>query len=613
MAFNPEHKVSYDQLSKSLQDKLTTATAGVSELQKLIEEAKKSITSLVDSSTSTIGTKIDTLKTKIATESSETNVVIEQKKQEITNNLKSASGQTTAKLMSGESGQFGKVDPSNKILFGDNGFDVILVYSNISTQEKSQLTALTPNKIVENYGVNSKRVQAAFDLDKRKLLIYNGTTWQDIEDQDKVTEYFSKYLTNRSFYLNPLTKNLYFYCFDGKWTLINRLVNTGIEDIGKIIGNIGEIKYDSSLLMPEVTTPIKPPKPPVSNTLPTKGTLRRNEGDFVDIGKFLIYPKLYMRRESNTDPNRRYLGGSVIGVYKSKLNRIIKTGYGQDVLINLDQKFMNEANSSPSDLYIPKLTINIFDKNIFNFNDLKFPPYSTKAINPVPSRTMTISYDDLVSGRYNNILDSAVSYVIYQKDFNIKFMSDLQNNVLSPHFLTITSAPLIMGNKQITPNDILKIQRPNINLALNIGRYNDMYDIHSIYDYSVSGIFGRNEVDLDLVSPGDTGFRKKYIDQLTKNYFNEPGYSEYIPERNVIDFKYGKSTRRIDPTVKYMIWYMDEFEYINSRNIEFDPRNSSISYLLPTNVPNTTPIKDEYLLSGELHLKLWTGMETFGK
>ena len=410
-----------------------------------------------------------------------------------------------------------------------------------------------------------------------------------------------------------MTKNLYFYCFDGKWTLINRLVNTGIEDIGKIIGNIGEIKYDSSLLMPEVTTPIKPPKPPVSNTLPTKGTLRRNEGDFVDIGKFLIYPKLYMRRESNTDPNRRYLGGSVIGVYKSKLNRIIKTGYGQDVLINLDQKFMNEANSSPSDLYIPKLTINIFDKNIFNFNDLKFPPYSTKAINPVPSRTMTISYDDLVSGRYNNILDSAVSYVIYQKDFNIKFMSDLQNNVLSPHFLTITSAPLIMGNKQITPNDILKIQRPNINLALNIGRYNDMYDIHSIYDYSVSGIFGRNEVDLDLVSPGDTGFRKKYIDQLTKNYFNEPGYSEYIPERNVIDFKYGKSTRRIDPTVKYMIWYMDEFEYINSRNIEFDPRNSSISYLLPTNVPNTTPIKDEYLLSGELHLKLWTGMETFGK
>ena len=613
MTFNPEHKVTYEQLSKSLQDRLTAATAGVSKLQKLIEEAKKSITSLVDSSTSTIGTKIDTLKTKITTESSETSVVIEQKKKEITNNLKSASGQTTAKLMSGESGQFGKIGPSNKTLFGDNGFDVILVYNNISTQEKNQLTALTPNKISENYGVNAKRVQATFDLDKRKLLIYNGTTWQDIEDQDKITEYFSKYLTNRSFYLNPLTKNLYFYCFDGKWTLINRLVNTDIEDIGKIIGNIGEIKYDSSLLMPEVTDPIKPPKPPVSNTLPTKGTLRRNEGDFVDIGKFLIYPKLYMRRESNTDPKRRYLGGSVIGIYKSKLNRIIKTGYGQDVLINLDQKFMSEANSSPSDLYIPKLTVNIFDKNIFNFNDLKFPPHSTKAINPVPSRTMTISYDDLVSGRYDNILDSAVSYVIYQKDFNIKFMSDLQNNVMAPHFLTVTSAPLIMGNKQITPNDILKIQRPNINLALNIGRYNDMYDIHSIYDYSIPGIFGRNEVELDLESPGDTGFRKKYINQLTKNYFNEPGYSEYIPERNVIDFKYGKSTRRIDQTVKYMIWYMDEFEYINSRNIEFDPRNSSISYLLPTNVPNTTPIKDEYLLSGELHLRLWTGMETFGK
>ena len=197
MAFNPEHKVTYEQLSKSLQDRLTAATAGVSKLQKLIEEAKKSITSLVDSSTSTIGTKIDTLKTKITTESSETNVVIEQKKKEITNNLKSASGQTTAKLMSGESGQFGKIDPSDKTLFGDNGFDVILVYNNMSTQEKNQLTALTPSKIAENYGVNSKRVQAAFDLDKRKILIYNGTTWQDIEDQDKITEYFSKYLTNR--------------------------------------------------------------------------------------------------------------------------------------------------------------------------------------------------------------------------------------------------------------------------------------------------------------------------------------------------------------------------------------------------------------------------------
>lgn len=605
MAFNPEHKVTYEQLSKSLQDKLTTATAGVSKLQKLIEEAKKSITSLVDSSTSTIGTKIDTLKTKITTESSETNVVIEQKKKEITNNLKSASGQTTAKLMSGESGQFGKVDPSNKTLFGDNGFDVILVYSNISAQEKNQLTALTPNKIAENYGVNSKRVQAAFDLDKRKILIYNGTTWQDIEDHDKITEYFSKYLTNRSFYLNPLTKNLYFYCFDGKWTLINRLVNTGIEDIGKIVGNIGEIKYDPSLLIPEVTTPIKPPKPPVPPVLPTKDKVRRNEGDFTDIGKLFLYPKMAMRRNSKTDQNRHYAGGAIMGIYKKAVKNIIKTAYGQDAYMTIDQKFINESNNSTSDMYIPKLYLYIYDNNGF-IDDYKFSDTIS------PKKIMKISYEDLVSGMYDSELNDAVFYFMFQNDFFVEFTSDPENGVAVPPFIYVTGSPLLMGGKQITSTDIENLQAPNHSQLLNPYHSRYIYRIFALVRYSGVGSFESSIIELSI-SDNKAKTKQDYINQLSKNYFNEPTYSDYIPITNVIDLRANAAATKS----RYTRFNLDNYglnkELLSDNFSVFRGANNFIPYLLPTNVPNTTPIKDEYLLSGELHLKLWTGMETFGK
>lgn len=603
MAFNPEHKVTYEQLSKSLQDRLTAATAGVSELQKLIEEAKKSITSLVDSSTSTIGTKIDTLKTKITTESSETSVVIEQKKKEITNNLKSASGQTTAKLMSGESGQFGKVDPSNKTLFGDNGFDVILVYNSISTQEKSQLTVLTPKKIAENYGVNAKRVQAAFDLDKRKLLIYNGTTWQDIEDQDKITEYFSKYLTNRSFYVNPLTKNLYFYCFDGKWTLINRLVNTGIEDIGKIIGNIGEIKYDPSLLMPEVTDPIKPPKPPVPPVIPTKDKVRRNEGDFTGIGKLFLYPKMAMRRNSKTDQNRRYSGGPIVGIYKNAVGKIIKTAYGQDAYMTINTKYLNDY-STTYDLYIPKLTLTIYDTNFF------IDRYRV-ASNATPKKVITATYDDLISGMYDAELNDAVSYFIRQNiDLDIEFGSYPENGIAIPPYIYITSAPLLMGSNQITPTDITNLQVPHNDQLLITREGRNIYHLAYLVKYLGTNSFWGEYVELNFTNKDLT--KKTYINQLSKNYFNEPTYSEFIPAANVISLKppSGISSNRV--IVNFPGYYIGRLTPTD-QYLYFGSSSSSPAYLLPTSVPNTTPIKDEYLLSGELHLLLWTGMETFGK
>nr|DAS35954.1 MAG TPA: hypothetical protein [Caudoviricetes sp.] len=255
--FDPKHKVSFEQLSKDLQDRFKKFFKLINELEEKVNKTKKDVHDIIDGKFNESAKKLKDIQNKIAQYTRDINAILDKKIQDLQN--RKYTGATTENLFGkGQDGQWAKIDPNMRNLFGDNGFDVLLVYNDISSQELTQLNGLDPYTIKEQYGVVVGHSQLAFDLDKKKIYMHVNGAYREVPIELS-GEYFEKYLMNRSFYLNPLTKKLYFYYFFGKWCLIYSS-NTD-SDIGKIIGDTDTVVWER--LQPErKTVPVPPPPPP---------------------------------------------------------------------------------------------------------------------------------------------------------------------------------------------------------------------------------------------------------------------------------------------------------------------------------------------------------------
>ena len=254
--FDPKHKVSFEQLSKDLQDRFKKFFKLINELEEKVNKTKKDVHDIIDGKFNESAKKLKDIQNKIAQYTRDINAILDKKIQDLQN--RKYTGATTENLFGkGQDGQWAKIDPNMRNLFGDNGFDVLLVYNDISSQELTQLNGLDPYTIQQQYGVVVGHSQLAFDLDKKKIYMHINGAYREVPIELS-GEYFEKYLMNRSFYLNPLTKKLYFYYFFGKWCLIYS-PNTD-SDIGKIVGDTDTVVWER--LQPEFKTVTVPPPPP---------------------------------------------------------------------------------------------------------------------------------------------------------------------------------------------------------------------------------------------------------------------------------------------------------------------------------------------------------------
>lgn len=545
--FTPEHKITFEQLSKDLQDRFNNAKDNLKEIENEVEKIKGRVDN--NTITSASSKMVETIKSKIIEYNKSINNTIDLKVREINN--KSYTGPTTTNLFgNGYQGQWAKIDPTNKYLFGDNAFDIILAYDNMTQQELDQLKTTTPDKIANKYGLLNVRTQAAFDFKLCKVYIYNGSVWE-IADSGRSNEYFTKYLSERSFYLNPITKNLYFYYSKGQSCLIGKGIG---EDIGKIIGdNINSIPRDKSKDMPTIITPPPPPKPPEPDYY-DKRIVRKNDKDLEEIGKLLVVPTYHKRPyitaypqyyPNETTLKTMYAGGLIWAIRLDKLEKLIKTAYGGNVYVSMDKKFLDEAKSSTGEYYIPPITAVMYD-NRYRTDCRINSGISGNNNFPLPAKEMQVTYEGLLNGQYNAELDKYVAYNMTQKDFSIKFLINRANGAIPPRYVIITTSPWYVNGIKLTRERLPNVELPspstyNYKAFSGTNSYRLLFGLYLMI--SESGIGKFLDIEADRIrSPfpfakGSPSY-KKYINGFVKNYYNDTNadYSEYFDENYVINF-----------------------------------------------------------------------------
>lgn len=630
--FTPGHKVTFEQLSKDLQDRFTQAQTNLKEIEAKVEEAKKKINSKPITAEST--TKIEKLKTDINEYNRRINNLIDTKIRDI-NNANYTTPVTEYILGTGINGHWSKIDQQNKKLFGDDAFDVILVYKNITSQEFTQLKTSTPTSISSKYGTLETRVRAAFDMALRKVYIHNGTTWAEETNTAKTNEYFSKYLCNRSFYVNPITKSLYFYYEPGNACLIGKGTD---EEIGKIVGNINTIDRNKNMDMPLVKPPPPtPPTPPTPKpTYPSTSGIRfyprdfpRVSGNEEEIGKFLSIPKVHKKPfrtlehiNSVHSVHTMLAGGFIWAIRKDKIETPIPTAYQGSIYVSMDKKFLNEAKLSTGTYYIPPITAFLFDSTNYLNADPKFYNGTTSYLRT--AKELPVTYEGLLRGQYDAELNRAMSYVIFQKDFELRFIVSRQNGIIPPRYVTVTGSPIKVNGKVLTKDQLMNAELPakygeglsNYNpgnydyYAFNNIGYPQLFAINFAYNYEdyyvksnydATTVLLRNDIRFSRIF-GD------YINMLSENYYNDNNYCPYQyygSTSNIFAFdsEFNGNYIPMATNIKYKNFYEKRDPDLSTYSI------AGPSYLIPYLVGDDIPKSS---LDMSFSINVWTGMYNGG-
>jgi len=605
--FTPGHKITFEQLSKDLQDRFNNAKDNLKEIENEVEKIKGRVDN--NTITSASSKMVETIKSKIIEYNKSINNTIDLKVREINN--KSYTGPTTTNLFgNGYQGQWAKIDPTNKYLFGDNAFDIILAYDNMTQQELDQLKTTTPDKIANKYGLLNVRTQAAFDFKLCKVYIYNGSTWE-IADSGRSNEYFTKYLSERSFYLNPITKNLYFYYSKGQSCLIGKGIG---EDIGKIIGdNINSIPRDKSKDMPTIIIPPPPPKPPEPLYYDTNRVLK-NEKDLEEVGKLFIVPTFHKR--TYVDPDTQYPydpiktiygGGLIWAIRRDKLEKLIKTAYGGNVYVTMDKKFLDEAKSSSGEYYIPPITAIMYD-NIYRTNNNDIFPSIKK---------MQVTYEGLLNGQYDAELNKHAAYTMIQNDFSLNFLVDRVNGAIPPRYVIITTSPWYVNGIKLTKERWSEVEIPAHNvysrdMSSNGAISDRLFQICLSIGSSSSG--GKNKTIDDSFLRGPfspSPFTenkypyKRYINGFVKNYYNDTDTS-YFPWFDSFDGGYviafnTNSCGLIRLSDIGLVW-----EELNPKFTKYHLNNG---FYIPPYF-NGFGFRKTDKITGEFGINVWTGLDS---
>lgn len=598
--FTPGHKITFEQLSKDLQDRFNNAKDNLKEIENEVEKIKGRVDN--NTITSASSKMVETIKSKIIEYNKSINNTIDLKVREINN--KSYTGPTTTNLFgNGYQGQWAKIDPTNKYLFGDNAFDIILAYDNMTQQELDQLKTTTPDKIANKYGLLNVRTQAAFDFKLCKVYIYNGSVWE-IADSSRSNEYFTKYLSERSFYLNPITKNLYFYYSKGQSCLIGKGIG---EDIGKIIGgSIDSIPRDKSKDMPIIATPPppppppKPPKPEISYY--PRDKVLKNEKDLEEIGKFFMVPTFHKRpykRYRDYEAKPTYSGGLILAIRRDKIEKLIKTAYGGNVYFTMGKKFLDEAKSSSGEYYIPPITAIMYDDryrtNCRGAGNGGHPP--------APAKEMRVTYEGLLNGQYNAELDKYIAYSIRQKDFFLDFLINRANGVIPPRYVIITGSPWYVNGVKLTKEKFLKARLPDY-YAYEYYAFNNTgsYQLYGIYLGSIGTLFSCSISPTHNVADV-TFLYDRFINTFVKNYYNDDAdhFSKYFNDNSVMSFdtKYNGNSIKIVDEVDY--WGGDVPD-LATYHME------ASSFVVPYFEGEGFSKNDK--ITGEFGINVWTGLDS---
>lgn len=622
--FTPEHKITFEQLSKDLQDRFTQAQTNLKEIEAKVEEARKKINSNPITAEST--TKIEKLKIDITEYNRRINNLIDTKVREI-NNANYTTPVTEYILGTGIDGHWSKIDQQNKKLFGDDAFDVVLVYKNITSQEFTQLKTFTPTSIASKYGLLETRVRAAFDMTLRKVYIYNGTTWTEETNTTKTNEYFSKYLCNRSFYVNPITKSLCFYYEPGNACLIGKGTD---EEIGKIVGNINTIDRNKNMDMPLIKPPPPTPPPTPKPTLeknrryyPTN-TVIRNDRDLEEIGKFLIIPRMHKRPFKIKYAKTLHTmdaGGMIWAIKKHKIENLINTVYDGSVYFSMDKKFLDGAKSCSGEYYIPPITATLYDDRYFtNARKDKNTGYP-----PTPAKEFLVTYEGLINGQYDAELEKATAYFIYQKDFTgIKFLVNRVNGLIPPRFLIITGSPLKGGGAVVTGDQL----RLYTTLPDAFSGYEELHS-YGNYDYSAFSLEGlpvlyrihmncfmnnttiehSNNGKVEIVlKAGEKKFGSiydEYIQLLSSGGYEGDTASYYYNKKGVFAFDTEFNGNAISVSLMNPTYV--------SKPEEVDEKNLSTYHFINTQfiVPYISGLGFGGKVGGEFLIQVWTGVDTY--
>jgi hypothetical protein len=616
--FTPGHKVTFEQLSKDLQDRFIQAQANLKEIEAKVEEAKKKINSKPITAEST--TKIEKLKTDINEYNRQINNLIDTKVREI-NNANYTTPVTEYILGTGINGHWSKIDQQNKKLFGDDAFDVVLVYKNITSQEFTQLKTSTPTSISSKYGTLETRVRAAFDMALRKVYIHNGTTWAEETNTAKTNEYFSKYLYNRSFYVNPITKSLYFYYEPGNACLIGKGTD---EEIGKIIGNINTIDRNKSMDMPLVKHPPTPVTPKISPEVQyrfyPRDRVLRNSKDIIEVGKFLSVPKMHKKPYiASNILSTIFSSGFIWATRKDKIETPIKTAYGGSAYVSMDKKFLEEAKLSTGTYYIPPLTAFLFDYNTYFDENKSY--YNNSHILIETARKLPVTYEGLLRGQYDVELNRAASYVIFQKDFELRFIVSRQNGIIPPRYVIITGSPIKVNGTVLSKSQLMSAELPaeygKGSSSRNLGDYDywgfntsgspQLFDIyfskeannHIILDYDSIELTRKNNILF-------ASFFKDYINMLSENYYNDNlNFSSYYAKNTVFayDTEFNGNYISLKTDIRYLNFHKGAIINTNlSRCVIIGP-----SYLVPYIIGEGIPKSS---LDMSFSINVWTGMDT---
>lgn len=213
MPFKPEDKVIWNQLSTSLQERFKDLECRAQKNIDMSNENAKNI-AINTANIQKNANRIASLRQKADQE-------INKCLQDLSKiKVPNAGGPTTTLLMSGETGQIAKIDPIRKILFPHDNFQLKMICQN----DNWDYIVSVP-QIVNNTGdhIGDRNI---YNLEANTIFAHNGSSWYQVNDD------FDSFLMNRTFLFNPVTYELYFYFFKGKYCKLH--VGNDKNDIGVV-------------------------------------------------------------------------------------------------------------------------------------------------------------------------------------------------------------------------------------------------------------------------------------------------------------------------------------------------------------------------------------------